>query len=67
MEETTEPLTLTNVMNGAAVEMFARQLTRVFNNLADINTDLNAREITLKVKFTPSKDRSYIAISFYHF
>lgn len=57
------PLSLENMFGGAAVEMFDRQLARVYNNIGDINTDLNAREITLKVKFTPSKDRSYVVIN----
>lgn len=61
MEET-EPLSLVNILQGAAVEMFDRQLSRVYNNIGDINTDLSAREITLKVKFSPSKDRSYVVI-----
>jgi hypothetical protein len=56
-------LSLQNMFKGAAIEMFDRQLTRVYNNIGDINTDLNAREITLKVKFTPAKDRSYVVIN----
>ena len=56
-------VSLTNLLEGAAVEMFDRQLSRVYNNIGDINTDLKTREITLKVKFTPSKDRSYMVIN----
>jgi hypothetical protein len=56
-------LSLQNMFEGAAIEMFDRQLARVYNNIGDINTDLNAREITLKVKFTPAKDRSYVVIN----
>lgn len=62
MAEEEVTMSLLNLKGGAAVEMFDRQLQRVYNNIADVNTSLKEREITLKVKFNPSKDRSLLAI-----
>ena len=63
MSEEEVTLSLLNLKNGAAVEMFDRQLQRVYNNIGDVNTSLKEREITLKVKIKPSKDRSLLAIN----
>ena len=59
---TEEKLSLTNIEGGAAVEMFDLALQRILENIHDINTTVDAREITLKVKITPvGDDRSIIA------
>lgn len=60
MEES-EKLSLVNLKGGACVEMFDRALDKVIENINDINTTLKNREINMKVKFTPSEDRSFIA------
>jgi len=62
MPEEEVKLSLLNLKDGAAVEMFDRQLQRVYNNIGDVNTSLKEREIVLKVKIKPSKDRSLLAI-----
>ena len=62
MDTDYDPLSLISLMEGAAVEMFDRQMARVCKNIGDVNTDLKPREITLKVQFTPSQDRSYVVI-----
>lgn len=47
-----------NLKGGAAMDMFARELDRVLENINDPNTEPDAgREIVLKVKFIPSKER----------
>lgn len=63
MSEENITMSLLNLKNGAAIEMFDRQLQRVYNNIGDVNTSLKEREITLKVKIKPSKDRSLLAIN----
>ena len=62
MEEEREVLSLNNIRDGGAIEMFDRALSEVLRNINDINTTLKARKITLEVTFTPSEDRSLIAI-----
>ncbi len=48
-----EKLSLVNIEGGAAVEMFDIALQKVLENIHDINTTADAREITLKVKIGP--------------
>lgn len=53
------PVTLETIGNGAATEMFEEELTKVLENIMDPNTDGKAiREITVKVRAKPHKDRS---------
>lgn len=52
-----ENLSLTSIEGGAAVEMFDRALAKVAANIADINTTLKERQIVLKVKVKPGRDR----------
>lgn len=48
---------LTTINNGAAVELFQEEFTKVMRNINDISVDRDAeREITLKFKIKPSKD-----------
>lgn len=54
-----EPITLSTLGGGAVEELFQEELERVLRNIADPNTEPEAlREITLKVKVRPNKDRS---------
>lgn len=56
----TEPTTLTvaNIANGAAVELFEEELEHVLENMLDPNTDPKAkRVVTLKFTFVPNRDR----------
>lgn len=51
-------VTLAAIGNGALAELFEIELSRVMENISDINTDPEAkREITIKLKFEPTKDR----------
>ena len=61
-DDRNDKISLLNLKGGAAIEMFDRQLQRVYNNIGDVNTSLKEREIVLKVKIKPSKDRSLLAI-----
>jgi hypothetical protein len=62
MEE--ERLSLANLEGGAAVEMFDIALQKVLENIHDINTTADAREIILKVKVRPMEgNRSIIFYS----
>lgn len=60
--EDAEALTLENMHQGAAVEMWQRALERVLANINDINTSSRPRKITLITKFSPSEDRSLLEI-----
>jgi len=62
MEEVKEKMSLSNIRDGAAVEMFDRCLKEALDNINDINTNLKQRVITLKVSIKPSDDRTIIAI-----
>ena len=58
------PITLATLGGGAAVEKFGRELEKVIENIKDPNTKPEAvREIVIKVKIAPDKDRSLGAIS----
>lgn len=63
MTDEIEKLSLVNLKEGAAVEMFDNALDKVMDNINDPNTTSKAREIKLVVKFIPSEDRSYVAYS----
>ncbi|MBW2342526.1 MAG: replication terminator protein [Deltaproteobacteria bacterium] len=53
-----ELLSLSNIGDGAAMEMFDLELGRILKNIMDPNTEPKAaREIVLKVKFRPDEDR----------
>lgn len=50
---------LTTINNGAAVELFKEEFDKVLRNINDISVESDAvREITLKFKIKPTKDRS---------
>jgi len=59
-----EKLSLSNIKNGAAIEMFDLALERVFLNIRDINTTLDKREINLKMVISPDDDRTFARIAF---
>lgn len=53
-----ESLNLNNLGNGAAAELFEKELDRVLKDILDPNTEATAqREISLKVAFKPDDDR----------
>lgn len=50
-------VSLSNLGNGAAVELFDSALNEVYSNIDDLNTDLTAvREVHLVVKIKPDKN-----------
>lgn len=54
-------ITLANIANGAAVELFAREFQRALENIDDPNTKAKAkRTITVKVILTPDEARDRI-------
>jgi len=57
-----EKLSLVNLEGGAAVEMFDTALQKVLENIHDINTTADAREITLKVKVKPMDENRSIVV-----
>jgi len=57
-----EKLSLVNLEGGAAVEMFDIVLQKVLENIHDINTTADAREITLKVKVKPMDENRSIVV-----
>lgn len=53
-----EGVTLQTIGGGALAELFAAELDRVLQNIADPNTDTKTkRQITLAVTFKPGRDR----------
>jgi hypothetical protein len=53
-----ETLTLNNLAEGAAEELFQHELSRVLENILDPNTEPEAkRQITLKVTFAPKEGK----------
>ena len=58
-----EKLSLANIARGAAEEIFAHELERILENIADINSDAEQkRTITLEFSFKPFEDRSGFSI-----
>lgn len=59
-----EKVSLANLANGAAIERFDAELTRVLDNIADPNTKVKqARTVTLTVAIVPSADRTIGVVS----
>ena len=59
MKEEINPLTLDNIGEGVAGELFQRELEKVLDNILDINTDpKKTRSITLKITIKPNEDRN---------
>ena len=54
----TEKLSLENIGGGVAKELFEREVDKVLENIADINTSAKeARSVNLKVTFRPNDAR----------
>jgi hypothetical protein len=62
-DQETEPLSLSNLIDGGAIEMFDRALQNALENINDINTNLKAREVNMKVVLQPSDDRTLVAVN----
>lgn len=60
---TEKKISLTNIGDGAAVEMFDEALGKILENILDINTDAKTkRVITLKMTISPAENRDCSAI-----
>ncbi len=60
-----EQITLANICHGAAAEVFERELARVLENIADPNTEPEAkRGITVQFQFLPNGKRSTVVIAY---
>jgi hypothetical protein len=57
-----EDVSLSNLAGGGVVERFDDELKNILANILDPNTTLAAREITLKVKIKPDKNRDFGSI-----
>jgi len=57
-----EKLSLVNIEDGAAIEMFDIALQKVLENINDINTTTDAREINLKIKLKPMDENRSIIV-----
>lgn len=61
---TEQPVTLENLANGGAVELWEHELQRVLQNIADANTNpTTVRQLTLKVSIKPTEERTAAAIA----
>lgn len=60
-----EQVNLTNLCGGAIEEVFQREFASVLANIADVNTNPEAkRKITLEFTITPFEDRSGAQVTF---
>lgn len=58
-----QDVTLINIAQGAAQELFEREKKRVLENIADPYTEAKApRSISLKVNFKPNAERDYAIV-----
>jgi len=64
--EKQEDVTLSNLCGGAVEEVFQREWAAMLQNVADVNTDPEAkRKVTLEFGITPFEDRSGAQITFH--
>jgi len=54
---TAQPVSLATLAGGAAIERFDREFERVIENIADPNTTLKKRTITLTISIKPDERR----------
>jgi len=60
-----EPVSLGNICGGAIEEVFQREFAAILANIADVNTNAEAkRKITLEFTIKPFEDRSGAQITF---
>jgi hypothetical protein len=60
-----EKLTLATMYDGAAIEAVDHELQNVVNNIIDVNTEAERiREVTLKIKIKPNKERNLGSVTF---
>lgn len=60
MQSKEERISLVNLKDGAAVELFDFELQKALDNIMDPNTRAEAvREVMLKIKIKPDKERNF--------
>jgi hypothetical protein len=65
MDSKPEEVSLSNLCGGAIEEVFQREFAQVLANIADVNTDPEAkRKITLEFTILPFEDRSGAQVTF---
>ena len=64
MKDENEILSLTTINGGAVAEHFDNALRKVIENIHDINTTIEPREIIIKAVFRPMSDERRDMISF---
>lgn len=65
MQDDREVVSLSNICGGAVNEVFLREFNTVLANIADINTDAEAkRKLSLEFTISPFKDRSGAKVTF---
>lgn len=65
MEQEPEDVSLSNLCGGAIEEVFQKEFAAVLANIADVNTNAEAkRKITLEFTIKPFEDRSGAHVSF---
>lgn len=57
-------LGILGVQDGQLLKNVAYELDKVVNNINDINTDDKPREIAVKIKITPIKDKKQLVVTF---
>jgi hypothetical protein len=63
--EDKEQVSLSNLCGGAIEEVFQREFAQVLQNIADVNTNPEAkRKISLEFTITPFEDRSGAQVTF---
>lgn len=63
METEMKEVSLATLGKGAAAEMFAEEMKKVLENIADVNTPAKAvREVTLTVRLFPREERDFADI-----
>lgn len=65
MDHQPEEVSLSNLCGGAIEEVFQREFAQILANIADVNTDAEAkRKITLEFTISPFEDRSGAQVTF---
>ena len=65
MEHEPIAINIGNICEGALIDAFELELTRVLHNVMDLNTDARAkRSISMKVNFHPKDDRIQLNVEF---
>ena len=64
MEHDYKLVDITNLKKGVAIEMFQKELEKVFKNIQNLNTSAKkGRSINMKVSFKPAEDRRTVAVN----